>query len=102
MMDYQKASADINNASNITAALTKDFGDVITNYRKGVMEDKTMDLYGKSFAGAVTDELRSAIADNVDLQKVREMTQDEALQYFADAGVYDKSKISNYLRYAKK
>ena len=102
MMDYQKASADINNASNITAALTKDFGDVITNYRKGVMEDKTMDLYGKSFAGAVSDELRSAIADNVDLQKVREMTQEEALQYFADAGVYDKSKISNYLRYAKK
>jgi len=100
MMDYQKASNDINNQSNIVAGFTSDVNNVITNYRKGVMEDKTMDLYSKSFAGSVDEELRAAMSDNVDLQKVRNMTSDEADKYLKSLGV-SGDKFNKWIKYAK-
>lgn len=100
MMDYQKASSDINNQSNIVAGFTNDVNNVITNYRKGVMEEKTMDLYSKSFAGSVDEELRASMSDNVDLQKVRNMTSNEATEYLKKLGI-SGDKFNKWIKYAK-
>lgn len=101
LMDYQKTSQDINNASNVTAAVIKDTNDVMTNYRKGVMEERTIDMYSKAYAGSVSEELKAAMMDGVDLQKVRNMNVTDANDYLTKAGITDKDKLNKWLKYAK-
>lgn len=101
LMDYQKTSQDINNTSNVVGALVKDTNDVMTNYRKGVMEERTIDMYGKAQAGSVSEELKAAMMDGVDLQKVRNMNVTEANDYLIKVGITDKDKLNKWLKYAK-
>ena len=65
------------------------------------MEERTMDLYGKSFAGSVSEELKAAMLDGVDLQRVRNMTITEATDYLNKAGITDTNKLNKWLKYAK-
>ena len=74
---------------------------VSTQYRQGVMEERAIDMYGKSFAGSVSDELVAAMKDGVDLQKVRNMTSEEAIKYLSDKGI-GADKIIKWSQYSKK
>lgn len=97
MMDYQKSSQDINNASNVTAAAVSDVNNVMTNYRKGVMEERTIDMYGKAYTNSVNEELISSMKYGVDRQKLTTMSFDEVMKELDSKGVPKNDPLYNNL-----
>lgn len=101
MMEYQKAVSDINNQSNVVSGFTQDFNKVLTNYREGVKEDKMFDLYSKSFPDSISNEIRAAVMDGVDLQKIiNSKSPEDAMAYLKGLSLSGE-QLKKYLTYIK-
>ena len=88
MMQLNKDQQDINNRQNITAGLTKDLGNVITNYQKGVMEDRTLRTYGRLSADGVADRTELVGKYDVNLNVMDDMSNPNELEsYLSNKGV---------------
>ena len=97
MMQLNKDQQDINNRQNITAGLTKDLGQVLTNYQQGIMEDRTLRTYGRLSANGVADRTELVGKYDVNLDMMDNFSNPNELEsYLSNKGV--PSELVNYYK----
>ena len=97
MMDYQKSSQDINNASNVVNVLTQNVGKVGQQYKEGVREEREMNMLASSYANGVSDQLVSEMKYGIDRQKLYKMSSEEIMKELDSKGISKQDPLYNKL-----
>jgi len=92
-----KTIGDIQNRQAVASGLNKDLGTVITDYRKGVSEQRTLDLYSKMNPRSVNNAITLQTNYGVDINKLNALnTNTEKTNMLIQAGV-PENEIPTYL-----
>jgi hypothetical protein len=92
-----KTIGDIQNRQAVASGLNKDLSTVISDYKKGVSEQRTLDLYSKMNPRSVNNDITLQTQYGVDINKLNALNNDtEKTNMLIKAGV-PEDEIPTYL-----